>query len=72
MTINRAALGLQRIAEKDSSDTGLLVPAWCFYGDRIVTCTDASVNAYNSDKGADPLIIINAIDGSVIDYQLGY
>lgn len=52
-----------RISEKDSFDTGILVPVWNFEGtivDQFGYTTEGSVMS------------INAIDGSVIDWELGY
>ena len=48
---------------KDSFDTGLIVPVWNFEG--------SIVDAYGEEtKGT--VLSINAIDGTVIDYRLGY
>ncbi len=52
-----------RISEKDSFDTGLIVPVWNFEG--------SIVDAYG-EKTTGTVLSINAIDGSVIDYRLGY
>ena len=68
VTIDVSAVKLRytRISEKDSFDTGLLVPVWDFIG----TKTDQYGNG-NDVRGA-VLMSINAIDGSVIDRNLGY
>lgn len=52
-----------RISEKDSFDTGLIVPVWDFEG----TVT----NEYGEEKTGN-ILSINAIDGSVINQELGY
>lgn len=52
-----------RISEKDSFDTGLVVPVWNFEG----TVTD---EYGTQNKGT--VLSINAIDGSVINQELGY
>lgn len=52
-----------RISEKDSFDTGLIVPVWDFEG----TVT----NEYGMEKTGN-ILSINAIDGSVINRELGY
>lgn len=52
-----------RISEKDSFDTGLIVPVWNFEG--------SIVDAYGEET-TGTVLSINAIDGSVIDYRLGY
>ena len=64
-----ARLCLWRVLDKDSYTRGILVPVWCFYGE-IVSDGDA-LNA-NTVRDNDPLLIINAVDGSLIDPQQGY
>ena len=61
--IDRVELCLQRIAEPDSLYTGLLVPAWNFYGGH---------EYMQLDDNSVPLLSINAIDGSIIDIAKGY
>ena len=64
ISIRRVALSYSRISEKDSFDTGLIVPVWGFIGTR---------KDYNdSDKTDRVQMAVNAIDGSVIDSELGY
>ncbi len=65
--INRVALGLWRIREKDSVETGLLVPAWCFYLDMDIHTED-----YDGGRRPEDLLIINAVDGTLIDPWNGY
>lgn len=52
-----------RISEKDSFDTGLVVPVWDFEG--------AITDEYGYEKTGN-ILSINAIDGSIIDPSLGY
>lgn len=52
-----------RISEKDSFDTGLIVPVWDFEG--------TIVDEYGQEKTGN-ILSINAIDGSVINQELGY
>ena len=59
--IDRVRLCLWRIIDKDSYTRGILAPVWCFYG---------SVNSRETER--QPLLIVNAVDGSVIDPQNGY
>ena len=56
-------LGLFRIREQNSMETGLLVPAWVITG----VC-----NAKGDERELDPLCVINAVDGSIIDAHKGY
>ena len=64
INIDSVKLRYTRISEKDSFDTGLLVPVWDFIG----TKTDQ----YGNEVHGAILMSINAIDGSVIDRNLGY
>ena len=65
--INRVDLGLWRIREKDSIETGLLVPAWCFYFDM-----DIHTEHYDSGRRPMDILIINAVNGTLIDPWNGY
>ena len=66
--ITEVRLGLMRITEQNSRDTGLLIPVWDFFGD--VTVMPEEGEPYLSIS--DSLITINAIDGSIIERELGY
>ncbi len=60
--ITEARLCLWRIFDRDSFTRGILAPVWCFYG------------TVNGRPGPEfqPLLIVNAVDGSVIDPHQGY
>lgn len=68
--IDRVTLGYAMISEPNSYATGLLVPAWDFIGTKSLP--------YFAEKGEEavernqPCLTINAIDGSIVDRQLGY
>lgn len=62
--IDQVILRYTRISEADSFDTGLLVPVWDFIG-TITT-------QYGEVKENTTVLTINAIDGSIIDRELGY
>lgn len=62
--IDRVILGYARISEADSYDTGLIVPVWDFKGKKT--------DSYGRAATYGSVITINAIDGSVIDRELGY
>lgn len=68
--ITRVSLSLQRVMERDSFATGLLVPVWNFYG--TITLTEEQKDPMVLGSGYVPLIFINAIDGTVIDIASGY
>ncbi len=59
--IDRVRLCMWRIIDKESYTRGILAPVWCFYG---------SVNSRETER--QPLLIVNAVDGSIIDPQNGY
>ena len=66
VTVDRICLGYTRIAEQDREGSGILVPAWDFFG---------TVTGENGNTTADPyrsLLTINAIDGSIISRDMGY
>ena len=65
--VKRVRLSYSRISEKDSFDTGLVVPVWSFEG------TDTQYDDKNGSYGTSGVLMaINAIDGSVINGALGY
>ena len=67
--INRVALSLHRIIEQNSNESGLLIPAWNFYGKWTIE-TDAPDGQF--EKLGESFLTINAIDGSIIDLYKGY
>lgn len=67
LKVDRVVLRYMRISEENSFDTGLLVPVWDFLGTRSEDYGGAKM-----DRGYNSLLTINAIDGSVIDKELGY
>ena len=66
VSVNEIRLGYTRIAEQDRDGSGLLVPAWDFFG----TVTDENGNTKNDPYAS--LLTVNAIDGSIIDRGMGY
>lgn len=72
--IRKIVFGYTRIYDptKDN-DTGLLVPVWDFFGGIDSEALDGE--SYNHDSGEHStrsFLTINAIDGTVIDRELGY
>ena len=65
--VDRVDLGLWRIREKDSVETDLLVPAWCFYLDM-----DIHTEHYDSGRRPTDILIVNAVNGTLIDPWNGY
>lgn len=61
--VTDVSLVYTRISEKDRFDTGLVVPVWNFEG--------TIIDEYGYEK-TGTVLSINAIDGSVINQELGY
>ncbi len=70
VTIDRVTLNYSRISEKDSFDTGLIVPIWAFIGKRYTDTDDGYV--FDKENFTGVQMALNAIDGSVIVADLGY
>ena len=66
VTINQIRLGYTRIAEQDKDGSGILVPVWDFFG----AVTDENGNT--KDDPYASLLTVNAIDGSIINRDMGY
>lgn len=64
--IKEIRLGLMRVKEKNVGDSGVLVPVWDFFG------TQAFDDITIGQDGYQSLLTINAVDGSIIDRDLGY
>ena len=72
--ITKVSLSLMRIRDKGSLQ-GTIVPVWDFWGTQ--DWYDAEPNAFGySEKGlrydTQPMLTLNAVDGTVVDRQLGY
>ncbi len=82
LTVDGVKLGLFRIREKNDMDHGLLVPVWFFTGvldyaedvaaNRLAEGHSPDYAKHNYKDEQNPLLIINAIDGSIIDPVNGY
>ncbi len=66
--IDCVELGLWRVREQDRIDRGLLVPVWAFFGS--ATETDP-LDGYEFTSYY-PILLVNAVDGSIIDAGPGY
>ena len=69
VNIYRIDLGLWRIREKNTVEMGLLVPVYCFYME--IRYQDEDENEIWTERTTDTLII-NAVDGTLIDPWNGY
>jgi len=63
--------GYTRISEENTDYSGLLVPTWSFYGTQTITYKSDS-GEYVVSNSMNPILTINAIDGSIIDRYMGY
>ncbi len=66
--INRVELGLWRVREQNRIDRGLLIPVWAFYANTTETYPEIGY----SWQTYLPILLVNAVDGSIIDPQKGY
>ena len=71
LTVDDVQLGLFRIREQNDMEHGLLVPVWYFRG-TLVPAESSGWAGLTKHYDAEPLCIINAIDGSIIDADRGY
>ncbi|MDR0963587.1 MAG: DUF6034 family protein, partial [Clostridium sp.] len=73
--ITEARLGLMRVTEQDVGESGLIIPVWDFFG---TVTLKGKPGKPNPSEGTDnsyqytSLLTINAIDGSIIDRELGH
>jgi len=76
--INGIELALVRVREQGlSSKNGIYTPAWVFYGNVLQETKGISISYgwninINFPVQNEALLIINAVDGSIIDLQKGY
>lgn len=69
MRINRVELGLWRVRIQDKIDQGMLIPVWAFYAYK----TERDPNGmFDETVSYLPILLINAVDGSIIDPAKGY
>ena len=68
--VDRMELSLERVAQPDNINGGLLVPVWSFYG--RVLCTTPEETFNHSMGPSTPILTLNAVDGNLIDPFKGY
>lgn len=68
--ITQIRFGYVRVRDADVYDTGILIPAWDFYGEYVYD-PDGEQPEYGF-RYDQSMFTINAIDGSIINRQLGY
>ena len=72
--IRTIKFGYSRIYDPAAdNDAGLMVPVWDFFGGFEYVALDGEVSERNSgERSSQSFLTINAIDGTVIDRELGY
>ena len=71
--IEEIRLGYMRIMEKGNPTEGTMVPVWDFLGTKVIDHNNTG-EAYTDSFGGpyESCLTINAMDGTVIDRDLGY
>lgn len=69
--ISSVRLALASVPESNDTDKRLLVPVWNFYGYSESRVNDNAPETLGTN-GQTTLLTINAVDGTVIDWQTGY
>jgi hypothetical protein len=72
LNISEVRLGLARITEQNNLASGLLVPVWDFFGTAVYHYKTGELQTYRENVPGESYLTINAIDGSIIDRNLGY
>jgi hypothetical protein len=71
ITIDSVKFGLTRVTEQNKRDSGLLIPVWDFFG-TVNYISERNGQTETSPDGPVPVLTVNAIDGSIINRNLGY
>ena len=71
--VEEIRLGYMRVMEKGNPTEGTMVPVWDFLGTRTMNHTNSD-EPYTETFGGpfESFLTINAMDGTVIDRDLGY
>ena len=69
--INEVRLGYMRVIEKGNVFEGRMVPVWDFFGSETINYPDIS-EPYVIEGPYESWLTINAMDGTIIDRELGY
>lgn len=69
--INEVRLGYMRVIEKGNVFEGRMVPVWDFFGSETINYPDMS-EPYMLGGPYESWLTINAMDGTIIDRELGY
>lgn len=73
VNVDRVELNLMRIRDKNNYSEGTLIPVWDFWAKTSVSPEDESKRNYvDTSAYYEVVLTINAIDGTVIERELGY
>lgn len=73
INIDRIELGLMRITDPATRSSGLVIPVWDFFGDVSIAWKDGEISYSElDDDPLDSVLTINAIDGTLVDRNIGY
>lgn len=80
LVITRIQLGMMQVRKKDSGSALLMIPTWTFFGKTIQTYDGPQPGGYDLNENNEYIeetpgysyLVLNAIDGSVINPYLGY
>ena len=69
--INEVRLGYMRVREDGNAGEATMIPVWDFIGTRSITY-EGEEAAYDESSVFNSWITVNALDGTIIDRDLGY
>ncbi len=73
VNVDMVQLSLMRVRDKGNFERGLIVPVWDFYGSITAHTEDENYKQYVYEGPRyETLLSLNAIDGTLIDRELGY
>ena len=71
--VHDVTLRLMRVRDKDNVTEGRLIPVWDFWALDKAHAVDRSYSKYVYEDGYERVVLtINALDGTIIDRDLGY
>lgn len=70
--IHEIRLGYMRVREKGDASEGSLIPVWDFFGSESLQYLEDEYNSSIEGIAYESQFTINAMDGTIIDRELGY
>ncbi len=73
LDVDRVQLTLMRVRDEKSMSDGTIIPVWDFWGTTIACAADSQhTDLVSNDAHYGVVLSINAIDGTIVDRELGY